>query len=349
VIKRTYYYLGSGLDPFANLALEEYFLDTADPESCLLYLWQNENTVVIGRNQNAWKECKVELLEIGGGRLARRPSGGGAVFHDLGNLNFTFLMHQKNYDLQRQLAVILEAVQSLGIRAEQTGRNDLTADGRKFSGNAFYHKGENAYHHGTLLMDVDMGSLTQYLQVDPSKLQSKGVESVRSRVMNLREQCPDLTLPMMQQALLEAFGSVYGAEPRPLPPDKIHWDQVARLQEKYASWEWRLGRQIQFKYNQNQRFAWGNADIHLEVDRGCVTGAAVFSDAMEAQLIAGLGPRLQGCRFEGAALAAALEGMKLSAATENDGIILRDVQAMLGRLLEEAAGTGKESNHAEPI
>lgn len=349
MIKRTFYYLGSGLDPYANLALEEYFLDTADPESCLLYLWQNENTVVIGRNQNAWKECKVELLESGGGRLVRRPSGGGAVFHDLGNLNFTFLMHQKNYDLQRQLAVILEAVRSLGIRAEQTGRNDLTSDGRKFSGNAFYHKGDNAYHHGTLLMDVDMGRLSQYLQVDLSKLQSKGVESVRARVMNLKEQCPELTLAMMQQALIEAFGRVYGTEPQPLPPDKIHWDQVARLQEKYASWEWRLGRQIQFKYNNNRRFTWGNADIHLEVDRGCVTGAMVFSDAMEAQLIAGLGPQLQGCRFEGAALAAVLESMKASAVTENEWIILRDVQEMLGHLLEVSEETGKESNHAESI
>ncbi len=343
MIKKLNYYFGSGLDPYDNLALEEYFLDTVDPESCLLYLWQNEKTVVIGRNQNAWKECKVELLEQSGGHLARRPSGGGAVFHDLGNLNFTFLVSQKNYDLQRQLAVILEAVRSLGIDAAQTGRNDLTVEGRKFSGNAFYKKGQNAYHHGTLLMDVDMGHLSHYLQVDTAKLQSKGVDSVRARVMNLKEQCPDLNLSWMQQALIQAFGQIYGFTPQPLPEEAVDRIHVARLQEKYASWEWRLGQRIQFKYQQAQRYSWGNADIHLEVDRGRVTQAAVFSDAMEAQLIAELAPLLQGCRFEGPALAAALEDLKVSSIIENEWIILRDIQELLGQLLDEPAESGKES------
>lgn len=343
MIKKLNYYLGSGLDPYDNLALEEYFLDTVDPESCLLYLWQNEKTVVIGRNQNAWKECKVELLEQSGGHLARRPSGGGAVFHDLGNLNFTFLVSQKNYDLQRQLAVILEAVRSLGIDAAQTGRNDLTVEGRKFSGNAFYKKGQNAYHHGTLLMDVDMGQLSHYLQVDMAKLQSKGVDSVRARVMNLKEQCPDLTLSWMQQALIQAFGKIYGFKPQPLPQEAVDRIQMARLQEKYASWEWRLGRRIQFKYQQSKRYGWGNAEIHLEVDRGCVTQAAIFSDAMEAQLIAELAPLLQGCRFEGPALAAALEDLKVSSAIEAEWIILRDIQELLGQLLDGSSESGKES------
>ncbi len=187
MIKQCLTILGSGVDPYANLALEEYLLTHIPDETVIPYLWQNQNTVVIGKNQNAWKECRFTDLEADQGHLARRLSGGGAVFHDLGNLNFTFLAHKEDYSVPKQLDVILEAVRSLGISAEKTGRNDVTADGRKFSGNAFYSNGVTEYHHGTLMVDVDKEKLSRYLNVSPKKLQSKGVDSVRSRVVNLRE------------------------------------------------------------------------------------------------------------------------------------------------------------------
>ena len=167
MIDKLKLYRGQSFDPFFNLAVEEYLLQNTDEGCCTLYLWQNQNTVVIGRNQNAFKECRTTLLEDEGGKLARRLSGGGAVFHDLGNLNFTFLVPTADYDLDKQLKVIELACEKLGVKVERSGRNDILADGRKFSGNAFYKNGPRAYHHGTLMVDVDREKMGRYL--NPSK------------------------------------------------------------------------------------------------------------------------------------------------------------------------------------
>ena len=193
-----------------NLALEKYLTAHVADDEVILYLWQNRKTVVIGKNQNPWKQCRVEELLADGGQLARRPSGGGAVFHDLGNLNFSFCAKKENYDVDRQLEVILLAVRRIGIPAQKSGRNDLTAEGRKFSGNAFCETGEGCCHHGTIMVDVDSSMLERYLTVSPQKLASKGVDSVRSRVVNLREYRPELTVEDLSEALYQAFGQVYG-------------------------------------------------------------------------------------------------------------------------------------------
>lgn len=196
--------------PYRNLAMEEYMTNHVPDGTCILFLWQNRHTVVIGRNQNCWKECRVNFLEEEGGYLVRRLSGGGAVFHDLGNLNFTFIVRKTDYDVERQLQVILEAVRRLGIQAEKTGRNDITVEGRKFSGNAFYQTGDCCYHHGTLLVHADKENMSRYLNVPREKLASKGVSSVKSRVANLDEFCPGLTVDRVKAALAEAFSQVYG-------------------------------------------------------------------------------------------------------------------------------------------
>ena len=209
MIERIALYESSGYDPHRNLAIEQHLLEQVKPGQCILYLWQNQNTVVIGRNQNAWKECRTSLLEEEGGHLARRLSGGGAVFHDLGNLNFTFLVSRADYDLDRQFSVIQEAVRSFGIPAEKSGRNDVLSAGRKFSGNAFYRNGTQAYHHGTLLVDVDMQKMGRYLNPSKAKLQSKGVDSVRSRVVNLKEMNPEVTIESLKAAMGQAFSKVY--------------------------------------------------------------------------------------------------------------------------------------------
>ena len=300
-------YESGSLDPFVNLATEQHLLETVEGGCCLLYLWQNENTVVIGRNQNPWAECRWSLLEAEGGRLARRLSGGGAVFHDLGNLNFTFLMPTEDYDLARQQRVLLEACRSFGIDAALSGRNDLTADGRKFSGNAFYHNGPRSYHHGTLLVDVDGEKLSRYLTPTKAKLEAKGVPSVRSRVVNLVALCPDITIPGLKRALVDAFEAVYGHRSAPRAFDEGDRARVSSLRERYASWAWRFGQPLPFTCRAEGRFPWGGVEIRLDVNEGVIRRAAVYSDDMDFAFPPALEKALTGCPFTPAALGEALK------------------------------------------
>jgi len=286
------------LDPWWNLAVEEYLLGRVREGECILYLWQNQNTVVIGRNQNAWRECRAELLESEGGKLARRLSGGGAVYHDEGNLNFTFLVRREDYNLDRQLEVILSAVKSLGIGAEKSGRNDITADGRKFSGNAFYFAGTSAYHHGTILVSTDFEKLTRYLQVSKEKISGKGITSVRSRVVNLTELDPSVTVDKVAEALAEAFAIVYGCTPATGDgSEDIDPGEVRKLREKYASWEWRYGQTPRFDITLETRFPWGGIEMGLNLKNGKVISSKVYSDAMDEAFIGMLPDVLAGCPF----------------------------------------------------
>ena len=293
-------------DPYENLALEQALLEGVRPGECVLYLWQNENTVVIGKNQNPWKECKTALLQEEGGKLARRLSGGGAVFHDLGNLNFTFLMSQEDYDLDRQLTVIQTALASLGIPCQRSGRNDILADGRKFSGNAFYKNGRQAYHHGTLLVSADIDKLNRYLSPSKAKLQSKGVDSVRSRVVNLREFRSDLTIDLLKSALIRAFSQVYGLETIPMHPASPAPERIRALAERNRSWDWNFGSKLPFTLECEGRFSWGSVQLQLNMESGIIRSAQVFTDAMDWCLAPSLETALQGCPFHRDALAQAL-------------------------------------------
>ena len=281
-------------DPYKNLALEEYLLLNAE-ENVILYLWQNRHTVVIGRNQNPWAECRTSLLEEEGGHLARRLSGGGAVYHDLGNLNFTFLCKDDHYDLQKQLSVIQEACKLCGIDATFSGRNDLLADGRKFSGNAFYHSKGFSYHHGTLLIDTDMDRLGRYLSPPKAKLEAKGVSSVRSRVVNLKELSPTLTCEKMKEYMTSAFESVYGEKAMLLsPPEEALLRPMA---EKYASADWLYGRPMPFNCTMQAQFPWGNLQILTQVQGGIVENVQVFTDAMDFSIAEQLKNALTGIPF----------------------------------------------------
>ena len=324
MIERLLVCRSRSFDPYENLALEEALLNRVGEGELILYLWQNERTVVIGRNQNPWKECRTALLAEEGGRLARRLSGGGAVFHDLGNQNSTFLMSAQDYDLPRQLAVIERACRSLGIPAERSGRNDLLAEGRKFSGNAFYKHAGKAYHHGTLMVDVDLEMVQRYLSPSRAKLAAKGVDSVRSRVVNLREFVPELRIERLEDTLTESLQTVYAVgggvldapnlsvwdtcgssgTPTPTPPaDRLDSVQMLRpdefdlreLTEKYASDAWLYGQKLPFTLSAEERFPWGGIEIQLDVNEGVIRAAKVYTDAMDETLAPRLETALTGC------------------------------------------------------
>lgn len=303
-------------DPWRNLAMEECLLTRCGESDALLYLWQNANTIVIGRHQNPWRECRPELLEQEGGRLARRITGGGAVFHDLGNLNFSFVAGKPVYDVGRHLGVVIEAVKRLGIPAEFSGRNDILSAGRKFSGNAFAHRQNASLHHGTLLVSVDMQKLGRYLQVPQAKMESKGIKSVQSRVVNLSELNGAVTVDVLREAMEGAFRDAYGAC-EPVDIRQIEGTaQFAELMERQRSWEWRYGQSPRFDVSLENRFPWGGVELLLSSRDGRISGAAVYSDAMDEAFITSVADCLEGLPFSPAGISAALRQLNRAEADD---------------------------------
>ena len=299
----NYLYVSDTGNGWKNLAVDEYFLDHIGPEDMLLYFYINKNAVIIGRGQNPWAECNLAAMERDNVQLVRRISGGGAVYHDEGNLNFSFIAGEAIYDVPRQLGMILSAVRALGIECEFTGRNDLLAEGRKFSGNAFCRRKKIHQHHGTLLVNSDLSRLQNYLNVDVRKLQSKGVKSVRSRVCNLCEFVPDLSRDALLESLKDAFRTEYGEFTVLSEPAA---DVLAPYLEKHTSDAWRLGETPRFDVEYENRFAWGNVQLQLTLRKGTAVDVRVFSDALDAELPEEIASRLTGVAYGLESMAQAL-------------------------------------------
>lgn len=275
-------------NPYWNIAVENYLVEHAD--GIVLYLWRNRRTVVIGQNQNPFGECNVEALEADGGYLMRRKTGGGAVYHDDGNLNFSFVVPKALYDQQRQFRVIQRAVESFGLHTELSGRNDILCEGRKFSGNAFSKGRFNDLHHGTILIKGNMEDLARYLKPKPAKLQKHGVSSVQSRVVNLSELNAAITAESLGPRLKDAFVEEYkGTDSFNSQFSILNFDdligrpEVRALYEEFASDEWRFGRWRTFTAQHSAQFDWGGVELQLTVDQehGVVTDVQISSDALD--------------------------------------------------------------------
>lgn len=231
------YVITDCLDPYRNLAYEQLLQSEVDSGMAILYLWQNENTIVVGRNQEIGKECRAEAFLQDGGRIARRRSGGGAVYHDLGNLNFSLICREKEKACYPYQPLVIGALKEFGLEASFNGRNDFTVQGRKFSGNAFYSDGVVACRHGTLLVSCEIARMTRYLTPDKSKLSRNHVASVFSRVVNLGELSAAVTVDALRQALIR----VSGATPLKKQPSER---EIASLALFYASETWIYGGNI---------------------------------------------------------------------------------------------------------
>ncbi len=270
-------------DPYFNLAAEEYVMDHFDRD--VFMLWRNAPAIIVGRHQNTLAEINLDYVRENDLPVVRRMSGGGAVFHDLGNLNFTFIAgggagnHRNEVDFRRFTQPIIEALQRLGVDARFEGRNDLTIDGRKFSGNAEYvHRGR-ILHHGTLLFSARMADVAAALRPDPAKFADKAVKSVRSRVTNISEHLPrPMTVLEFRDCLME---HVMTGTPDAETYTFTNEDRAAieRLRDtKYATWEWNFGHSPRYNFTKRARTPGGTVEATLEVTDGVIRAAHFYGD-----------------------------------------------------------------------
>lgn len=295
MIENLYFYISESSDPYENIAIEKHLFDKLSENDIILYLWQNKDTVVIGKNQNPAAECRISIFEKEGIKLARRLSGGGAVYHDMGNLNFTFLCSEENYSPEKQTEIIMKACTSAGIETEVSGRNDILADGRKFSGNAFYISKGKVCRHGTLMIDTDTQILDKLLTPPKAKLEAKGIKSVRSRVINLCELSPCLTTEKMKEYILDSFGKCYGKTPTPVK--EIDKSQIGILSREFSSWKYLYGKTLPFTLSLDSHFTWGNAQLNMNVHRGVIESAVFYTDSLDETLSEKIIHSLTGCLF----------------------------------------------------
>ncbi len=297
-----YFYMSKSNDGWRNLATDRFFLENLGKDDIMLYFYINKNAVIIGKSQNAWRECNLEAMDKDGVQLVRRHTGGGAVYHDQNNLNFSFIMGENNYNLKRQMGVIQNMVSELGMTAELSGRNDILIDGKKFSGNAFAVLRGMCAHHGTILVNTDLSRLAGYLNVSQKKMNAKGIKSVKSRVCNLHDFNPQVTVSMVAELLKEQYEKEYGKYTE-YEFSKEQKDEIEKIYSQQSSWEWRLGRTPEFDYQIEERFSFGEMQLLFTVKEGIVRDISVFSDALDTELSGIVRECLLGARFSPEALA----------------------------------------------
>lgn len=278
--------IGNQYNPYLNLAVENSLFRKEETDTVTMFLWKNQQTVVIGANQNPFTECNVDLLYSEGGRIARRGTGGGAVYHDLGNLNFSFVACKELYDVRKQLSVIQKALQHFGLDTEISGRNDITYEGRKFSGNAFSFSRTNGLHHGTILIKTDGERLQKYLKVNPAKLQKHGVQSVSSRIINLSE-VTEITSDTIIPHLVSTFKETYQSEAKSIDFNSLCTQEVLQTSNRIGSDDYLFGKWRNFNTKLSSQFSWGLVEIDLTIDeaKGMITDIAIASDSLDTKAI----------------------------------------------------------------
>jgi lipoate-protein ligase A len=293
------------LDPFWNLAVEEYLLDHVGEMGPSVFFWQSDHAVIIGKHQNPWQELDGRALAGEGGRLARRLTGGGAVYHDRGNLNYSFFRPRAEYSEAGSFDRVLRALRMLGVPAERMGRTSLGVGGRKLSGNAFCFRRESALHHGTLLVASDLDRLERYLRPPARRVRSRAIQSIPAPVTNLSAVRPGVTVEQVIDALAQSVRSEGGSAPSYRKTDGLPADAIRPIYERYRSWDWIFGESPGFEVELEIPWEGGSWTLGLDVHNGrvarCRWGTAAAGIPAEA-----LGEALTGQRFHSPDLAKAI-------------------------------------------
>ena len=305
-IKSMRYLINNSTDPYFNLAFDEYCLENIHSEEPYFFLWRNRPAVIIGLNQNAYGEVNLEYLNANGITLARRVTGGGAVYHDLQNMNYTII--GRNPSPQP----MVDALRQLGVPAELTGRNDIFVEGRKVSGYARRVAGNQEIIHGTLMYDVDLDTLQHVLDTPASKMKAKGISSVRSHVANLKEYLPQFkSLDELQAKLSEILSGGDGpllAQGSGYPNQDVIDAEVRRIAaEKFATWEFIYGHSHEADFNYKKKLPCGTVEASLRIDRGTITALTFSGDFLFDEPSEDLAKKLIGIRYDKATLSAAIE------------------------------------------
>lgn len=305
-----YYYETCSTDPAYNLAFEEYVLKNRRSGDILI-LWQNANAVIVGRNQNALEEIDRNFVEKHRIKVIRRNTGGGAVYHDMGNLNYSFITDADDSGAVRFTAPIVRSLQALGLEAEASGRNDILVSGKKISGTAQHRHSGRILHHGTLLFDSNPDMIAGALRPDPTKFQSKGVKSVRSRVGNIREALNvDMTLGAFWDHLKQTLTDD-GLVPMALSEEDLA--AIRRLRsEKYDTWAWNFGSSPKFATSVRRRFPGGLVEVHLTVKHGRIDGLQIYGDFLALEPLDPVLEALRGCPYEERSILLRLQPLTLS-------------------------------------
>ncbi|MDO5444511.1 MAG: lipoate--protein ligase [Eubacteriales bacterium] len=296
-MENTMYYMETGsTDPAYNLAFEQYVLENCLSGSYVI-LWQNDNAIIIGRNQNTLQEINRQYVEDKGIRVVRRMTGGGAVYHDLGNLNYSYITdYNENISMEAFNAPVCRALRELGLNAESSGRNDITVDGKKVSGVAQRIYKNRILHHGCILFAADTSVLSGALNADPEKFTSKSVKSVSSRVANISDLLEEkIGMDEFKKRIRkELIGS--GAETFFLSDTEL--DLIEDLAEKkYRSWEWNYGHSPEYTFHNKKRFAAGSIEVFLNVKNGYITDVVFFGDFMAQTDHTAASEALKGVRY----------------------------------------------------
>lgn len=303
------YIRNESTNPYFNLAMEEYLFNLNDGQSYVL-LWQNEPTIVVGKHQNTAEEINRDYVKEKGINVVRRITGGGAVYHDLGNLNFTFIikgLEKSEFDFRKFTMPIIRALKKLGVESELSGRNDITIDGRKFSGNAQAVKNGKLLHHGTLLFDSQMEELAKALKVSEDKFRSKGVKSVRARVTNIKDYLKDDISVSEFKELLLKYMLDEDAELREGELSKEAMNEINSLTErKYMSWDWNYGESPEFNIKQGNRFEGGKIEVLANIKDGIIRGIKFYGDFFGSGSLEEVESALIGKRHENEEIRSAL-------------------------------------------